>query len=134
MPKRQRRPFCLACPHELRIKMRVVLEDPLGRLLSVLPGQARRRVVLARYVQNWARGAYEDFEGEENVDLDAESAGSCKGSAGASFLTEQPGRDLWTVRWITRQHGVRGHVDQELFYRSPLEGAGCRVARRLKKV
>ena len=26
---------------------------------------------LARYVQNWARGAYESFEGEEDVDLDA---------------------------------------------------------------
>ena len=26
---------------------------------------------LARYVQNWARGAYESFEGEDDVDLDA---------------------------------------------------------------
>lgn len=26
---------------------------------------------LARYVQNWARGAYESFEGEEDVDLEA---------------------------------------------------------------
>ena len=25
----------------------------------------------AIYIQNWARGAYEDFEGEENVELDA---------------------------------------------------------------
>lgn len=46
----------------------------LSRPGDVMSGQDRGRRYyewLARYLQNWAQGAYEDFEGEEDVTLDA---------------------------------------------------------------
>lgn len=79
---------------------------------------------LARYVQNWARGAYESFEGEDDIDLDA-----------VELLTIHKAKGLeWPIvfvpaltdgRFPSRRNGQRRNwlVSRKLFDAARYEGA-----------
>lgn len=79
---------------------------------------------LARYVQNWARGAYESFEGEDDIDLDA-----------VELLTIHKAKGLeWPIvfvpaltdgRFPSRRNGERRNwlVSRKLFDAARYEGA-----------
>jgi DNA helicase-2/ATP-dependent DNA helicase PcrA len=80
--------------------------------------------MLAIYIVNWARGAYEGFEGEENVDLDAVDLTTIHQSKGLEWtIVFVP--SLTSRRFPSSMTGTRGdwRVPEKLFSTSRYEGS-----------
>lgn len=80
--------------------------------------------MLAIYMVNWARGAYEGFEGEENIDLDAVDVTTVHQSKGLEWpIVFVP--SLTSKRFPSSRTGERGQwlVPEGLFSASRYEGS-----------
>jgi DNA helicase II / ATP-dependent DNA helicase PcrA len=80
--------------------------------------------MLAIYIVNWARGAYEGFEGEENVDLDAVDLTTIHQAKGLEWsIVFVP--SLTSRRFPSSMTGSGGdwRVPEELFSRARYEGS-----------
>jgi DNA helicase-2/ATP-dependent DNA helicase PcrA len=79
---------------------------------------------LAIYIQNWAKGSFEDFEGEEDVELDAVDVTTIHQAKGLEWpLVFVP--SLTASRFPTKRTGQPGkwHIPRHLFHAPRYEGS-----------